>query len=187
MFTFDRGDAHPRVTGYNSTHAAFTKLVDARAYMREHGVVNPKEVIKDGAGETTPVSNSASFYAVAHGKQPGIHEDWKYESPTLCSSYRLLTRHSGTEPEVKKVKNTCHKRFRTLSQAEAFIEDWKDSVADTWRRAIKEGLDQGLRPKDMKFSTDGILRNPDIESEGESLLDVVNLKMLTLKDEKEQS
>jgi hypothetical protein len=76
LFTFDRGDAHPRVTGCPATHAAFTTLVEARAYMSENGVVEPKEVIKDGAGDTTPILNGRVFYAVAYGNRPGIYEDW---------------------------------------------------------------------------------------------------------------
>jgi hypothetical protein len=37
---------------------------------------------------------------------------------------------SGTEPEVKDISGACHKRFRTRAQAEAFVEDWKESYAD---------------------------------------------------------
>jgi hypothetical protein len=43
------------------------------------------------------------------------------------------------------------------AQAEAFIEDWKESFADVWRREVKKGLDRGLQPLDMKFSIEGIL------------------------------
>jgi viroplasmin and RNaseH domain-containing protein len=35
-----------------------------------------------------------------------------------------------TEPEVKEITGACYKRFRTRSQAEAFIEDWEESFAD---------------------------------------------------------
>ena len=186
LFTFDRGDAHPRVTGCRAKHAAFTTLEKAREYMSKNGVVEPKEVIKDGAGETTPILNSGVFYAIAHGKRPGIYKNWEYESPTLYSSYRLLTQcsgPSGSELEVKEAKYACHKKFRTRDQAEAFIEDWKESFADVWRRTIREGLDRGLRPNDMKLSIDGILRKTDGETKGENHLDVVNLDGLTLKED----
>jgi hypothetical protein len=59
---------HPGVTGCPTKHAAFTMIVAARAYIHKNGVVEPKEVIKEGAGETTPILNSEAFYAVAHGK-----------------------------------------------------------------------------------------------------------------------
>ena len=49
---------------------------DARAYMNKNGVTEPKEVIKDGVGETTPLRNNQAFYAVAHGNRPGIYPDW---------------------------------------------------------------------------------------------------------------
>ncbi len=79
----DRGDAHPRVTGCSSEHAAFFTLEDAREYMKSKGVVESKEVIKDGAGETTPQWDSQAFYAIANGKKPGIYEYWQYEFPVL--------------------------------------------------------------------------------------------------------
>ena len=69
----DRGDAHPRVTGCASVQKAFLTLEDARGYMTKKGVTAPKEVIKNGAGSTTPVSDSEAFYAVAHGRKPGIY------------------------------------------------------------------------------------------------------------------
>jgi viroplasmin and RNaseH domain-containing protein len=72
----DRGDAHPRVTGCPSVHKSFFAIQDARAYMNRNRVTEPKEVIKDGAGETTPLRDSQAFYAVAHGKQPGIYPYW---------------------------------------------------------------------------------------------------------------
>lgn len=64
---------------------------------------------------------------------------------------------TGAETEVDEVSGACHKRFRTRAQAEAFIEDWKEAFADVWRRAIKKGLDQGLRPRDMKLIVEDVL------------------------------
>jgi viroplasmin and RNaseH domain-containing protein len=34
---------------------------------------NAKEVIKSGAGETTPLGADDGYYAVANGKDPGIY------------------------------------------------------------------------------------------------------------------
>ncbi len=55
--------------------------------------------------------------------------------------------------------NACFKRFRTRDQAEAFIEDWKQTTADLYRAAIKEALDRGWRPPDLKFSIAGLLQD----------------------------
>lgn len=99
---------------------------------------------------------------------------------------KLLTSYSGTigsEQEVKEFSSACYKRFRTRAPAEAFIKDWKESVADVWRRAIREGLDQGLRPCDMKFSVNGILQRTDAQIEGTDILDKVKLGKLNLKKE----
>lgn len=40
--------------------------------MEEMGANNVNEVIKRGAGETTPL-NGKGFYAVANGRNPGIY------------------------------------------------------------------------------------------------------------------
>jgi hypothetical protein len=98
----------------------------------------------------------------------------------------LLTSYSGTtgsELEVKEISGACYKRFRTRAQAEAFIEDWKESFADVWRRAIREGLDQGLRPHDMKVSIEGILHGTNGQTEGADVLHEVKLDKLSVKEE----
>ena len=71
------------MTGCPSVHKGFSTIEDARAYMKRNGVTKPKEVIKDGAGDTTPLRDREAFYAVAHGKQPGIYSYWKYQFPML--------------------------------------------------------------------------------------------------------
>jgi hypothetical protein len=79
-------------------------------------------------------------------------------------SKKLFTSSSGkrgAKKEVNEFSGACHKHFRTCAQAEAFIEDWKDSYADIWRSAIREALDQGLRPVDMEFEARAILRLPE--------------------------
>jgi len=84
---------------------------------------------------------------------------------------------------VKEVRGICHKKFKTRSQAEAFIEDWKDSYAEVWRRAIREGLDRGLRPRDMTVNVESILRQTDTQTEGTDASDGLKLDKLNLKDE----
>jgi viroplasmin and RNaseH domain-containing protein len=64
------------VTGCHSVHKSFFTIEDARKYMEGKGVAKPKEVIKDGAGSTTPLKGTQAFYAVANGKQHGVHTYW---------------------------------------------------------------------------------------------------------------
>ncbi len=52
-----------------------------------------------------------------------------------------------------------------------------------WRRVIREGLDQGLRPCDIKLSVEGILHGPDKQTEDADALDKVKLDKLSLKEE----
>lgn len=47
-------------------------IEDARTYMKENGAAGCKEIIKDGAGKTTPL-NGEGFYAVANRVKPGIY------------------------------------------------------------------------------------------------------------------
>ena len=68
---FDRGDAHPRVTGCRAVHEAFHTIEDARIYMIGKGASETKEVIKS-TEDTTPERNSMAYYAVAYGANPGI-------------------------------------------------------------------------------------------------------------------
>lgn len=37
-----------------------------------------------------------------------------------------------------------------MAQAEAFIEDWKESYAEVWCGLIKESLDRGFRPRGIE-------------------------------------
>lgn len=48
-------------------------------------------------------------------------------------------------------KGACHKGFSTKNQAEAFIQDWTDSLADVCRMIAKQQLDSGLRPLSVKL------------------------------------
>lgn len=71
--SFCRGDAHPRVTGCKSKHKGFDNLQKAKDYMENNGAKQPKPVIKEGAGETTPLPGNEAFYAVANGRNLGIY------------------------------------------------------------------------------------------------------------------
>ncbi|KAK4075244.1 hypothetical protein Purlil1_12718 [Purpureocillium lilacinum] len=149
------GDAHPRVTGCSSKHKGFHTIEAAKNWMRKHGVKRPNEVIKDGAGETTPLPGSRAFYAVANGKKPGITEYW-------CGP-------KGSKQEVDK--------------AEAFIADWKQSVAELYCKAIKESLEQGLRPVDMAFRVQNLFCEDEIKVEEADAEGDFGMGGLTFKEE----
>lgn len=85
------------------------------------------------------------------------------------------------KPMVETVPGACHKHFRTHAQAEAFIDDWKTSFADISRRVIKEKLDRGFRPQDMKLNFEGMLRPTSAYGEVEDISRDMNEK-LNLKD-----
>lgn len=68
-------------------------------------------------------------------------------------------------------------------QAEAFIEDGNDSFANVWRRARREGLDQDLRPGDIKLSVEGILYEHAKQTEDADALDEVKLDKLSSREE----
>ena len=46
-----------------------------------------------------------------------------------------------------KFSGACHKHFRTLDQAEAFIADWEEMYV---KAKIKEELSEGHRPAQMR-------------------------------------
>ncbi|KAJ9607040.1 hypothetical protein H2200_008112 [Cladophialophora chaetospira] len=140
------GDAHPRVTGCYADHKAFLTIEEAREWVRRKGFCEPKEVLKDTAIDTTPERNSVAFYAIAYGRNPGIRR--------VCGK-------TGSLEEIEEFQGACHKRFKTEAQAQAFIEDWKESYAEVWRSEVKKALDRGLQPKDMKFGMENILKEPN--------------------------
>ena len=67
---------------------------------------------------------------------------------------------NGSLEEIHEFPGACHKRFRTEAQAQAFIEDWKESYADVWRSEVKKALERGFQPKDTKFGVENILQEP---------------------------
>lgn len=64
---------------------------------------------------------------------------------------------------VEEVSGACHKHFRTREQAEAFIEDWKQTVSDVYYNEIKAALDQGCRPLHMSYNVDCFLQKQKLK------------------------
>lgn len=62
----------------------------------------------------------------------------------------------GAEPEVVCFSGACHKHFRTLAQAEAFIADWVEMYACVVKAKIKEELLDDCRPTKMKGTPVGL-------------------------------
>ncbi|KAK1688953.1 hypothetical protein BDP55DRAFT_655668 [Colletotrichum godetiae] len=70
-------------------------------------------------------------------KTPGIYQYWRGQTQALS--------------QLHEAPGACCKKFKTKEQAEEFIEEWKQAVADVLLRSIREALDQGMRPKDMSL------------------------------------
>ena len=86
---------------------------------------------------------------------------------------------SGAEPEVVKFPHACHKHFRTLVQAEAFMADWMEMYACMVKAKIKEELLEGHRPSETnELPVNLTLKTRDSNDEGElaDRLGKVNLK-----------
>jgi hypothetical protein len=85
----------------------------------------------------------------------------------------LLILCSGTTGASQKVdgfEGACHKRFRTETQAQAFIKDWNESYVQVFSRELKKGLDRGLQPRNMKLDVHGILSSRNIECDLENIV-----------------
>ena len=71
--------------------------------------------------------------------------------------------------EIDESSGACHKRFKTKSQAIAFIQDWKESFAEVWCREVKKSLDQGFRPKGMTLDAMAVLQKSTIDEVADDL------------------
>ncbi|KAJ6125955.1 hypothetical protein N7471_010448 [Penicillium samsonianum] len=60
------------MTGCRSQSKSCYTLQEAGTYMESVGASDAQEVLKSGAGETTPLGGNG-FYAVANGANPGIY------------------------------------------------------------------------------------------------------------------
>lgn len=87
---------------------------------------------------------------------------------------------------MDEASGSCHRHFRTREQADAFIEDWKESVTLIYKKEIKKALDQGERPLDMKFDISGLFQVDDTKVTGtqdvELQLGKLNIKDIKLED-----
>ena len=49
-----------------------------------------------------------------------------------------------------RFQGACHKHFRTLAQAKAFIADWEEIHASIIKATVKEELSKAHRPAEIK-------------------------------------
>ena len=103
-----------------------------------------------------------------------------------CSPATILISSSGeagSQLEVKGVSGCRHKRFRTRSQAEAFIKDWQDSYADACRWELRQALKQGGRfeTRNVKVNVPKLYGKAQADDEGDGvsgcLMDLEKLEM----------
>jgi len=80
------------VTGCESKLKGFRTIEKAREQMAKWGVRKEEyvEILKNGGGETTPLDGCEAFYAVAHGKCPGVYSYWEYATSNQKHRYIAL-------------------------------------------------------------------------------------------------
>lgn len=77
------------------------------------------------------------------------------------------------------MRDACHEKFKTKQQANAFIQDWKESVASIYKDAILKALDEGKRPVDMTFDVSALfeVRAVKTEDTADAALSMETLKI----------
>ncbi|KAK7928711.1 hypothetical protein PG985_005709 [Apiospora marii] len=134
--------------------------------MREWEVEDYEVIIKDGAGDTTPLRKSKAFYVVAYGKKCGTLSYW-----------------SETKPKTEEYSGACPKHFRTYDQAKAFIQDWNQSYAEAYEIVLKQKLDPNLKPQDLGMKLENLPRKPMAVAESKDCVDDLGLDGLAITDE----
>ncbi|KAI9802281.1 MAG: hypothetical protein M1833_001787 [Piccolia ochrophora] len=81
--------------------------------MRDQGIEKFEYNIRPQAGQAAPNKGKGAIYAVSNGRNVGIQPHY----------------HGGAEREVVEYPGACHKRFRTVEQGKAFLEDWEETSA----------------------------------------------------------
>jgi hypothetical protein len=98
----------------------------------------------------------------------------------------------GAKKQITEEPGSCHKSFRTMAQAQAFIEDWKASYTAIWCELIQEALDggfrpheiQAFRPHEMRLIIKRFLSGPKKESDADEVVEQmlsVSLESCTLE------
>ncbi|KAJ5876401.1 uncharacterized protein N7529_001985 [Penicillium soppii] len=122
--------------------------------------------------------NMGKHWAVAGGRATGIFTDWK-----------------SAENATKGTK-ACYEAFSSQEEAEDFIASWKDAFADVSRLAIRQALENGWKPRNMKFNVESFLIRDNENMMGkndkeiklcgiekEENLNLLNFEKLAIKEE----
>ncbi|KAJ5812830.1 hypothetical protein N7447_009853 [Penicillium robsamsonii] len=170
--------AHPRVIGCKGAEHDKLTLEDACNEMFQRGIKDFDMPIKNSVKRDTIPLNKGKHWAVAGGRATGVFTDWK-------SAEKAIT---GT--------NACHGAFSSQEEAEDFIASWKDAFADVSRLAIRQALENGWVPRNMKFNVESFLIRDNENMMGENdkemkmrgiekeeYLDLLNVEKLTIKEE----
>ncbi|KAJ5111699.1 hypothetical protein NUU61_001329 [Penicillium alfredii] len=167
--------AHPRVIGCEGAdHQKFDTLKDARKEMEERGFEDIDIFVKKSAEIKVTPMRKGKHYAVAGGKNTRVFTAWKDAEKAI----------NGT--------TACQECFGTKQEAEEFIESWKDAYADVWRRAIRQGLDEGWKVRDMSLNIESfllrendseILREDDHETAKTAQVELPKIEQLSVKEE----
>jgi viroplasmin and RNaseH domain-containing protein len=75
---------------------------------------------------------------------------------------------------VVKFSGACHKHFRTLEQAEAFIADWEEMSACIVKAKNKEESSDGHRPAQMRETPVSFSLKIECDDTDEELADGVS-------------
>ncbi|KAJ5751465.1 uncharacterized protein N7511_008430 [Penicillium nucicola] len=139
--------AHPIVIGCEGAdHQKFDTLEEARKAMKGRGFEDVDIFVKKSAETKVTSLQKGKHYAVAGGKSTRVFTSWKNAEKAI----------NGT--------TACQECFSTKQEAEEFIESWKDAYADVWRRAIRQGLNEGWKARDMSLNIElFLLRENDNE------------------------
>ncbi|KAF6815160.1 hypothetical protein CMUS01_12488 [Colletotrichum musicola] len=164
--TATRADAHARVTNCAAAQVkGFCTLEEARTYKNKDGIDTPTEVIKPIADDSTPRWDHYGYYAVAHGKKPGIYTCWYGQE--------------GAEVQVKKVSGASYKWFKTEKEAEAFLEDWEQSRLAVRLGAGGKGLNQEPEPSPLDHDSQ---ENMYAEAESKEAMGGLGLERLKVEE-----
>ncbi|KAJ5335710.1 uncharacterized protein N7506_005646 [Penicillium brevicompactum] len=173
---------HPRVIECEGAdHQKFDTIEDARRAMKERGFEENDidvDIFDKGSAEIKVTSlRKGKHYAVAGGKSTGVFIAWKDAEKAI----------NGT--------TACQECFSTKQEAEEFIESWKDAYADVWRRAIRQGLNEGWKARDMNLNIGSFLlrenNNERLKEDGHEVVKTAQNKLpkieqLSVKEEHQE-
>ncbi|KAJ5471819.1 hypothetical protein N7539_008762 [Penicillium diatomitis] len=170
--------AHPRVIECEGAeHKKWDTLEDARKGMKDRGFEDVDIFVKKSAETKIASLRKDKYYAVAGGKTTRVFTSWEDAKEAI----------NGT--------TACQECFSTKQEAEEFIENWKDAYADVCRRAIRQGLNEGWKARDMSLNIGSILLrendNERLKEDGHEMVktaqnELPKIEQLSVKEENQE-